>query len=170
MARQMVTGGQPLEIPSTAEISDVVGAQLAEFYSRQREIESARERERLRGFKRMEILVPVSPAANNIFIGQSVTANIGNGPEQGYVWSVRMVSITLSGTGTLTVYKSSSSADTRRPVWYAGTGQPVQVALWSSDQLRLRHGEGLYIVGSTTLTSVFISAWEVPAEREGELV
>ncbi len=169
MARQVIQSGS-FDIPTAEEIGTTVDARMRAFWEQQREIESARERERLTGFKRMEILVPVSPAANNIFIGQSVTANIGNGPEQGCVWSVRMVSITLSGTGTLTVYKSSSSADTRRPVWYAGTGQPVQVALWSSDQLRLRNGEGLYIVGSTTLTSVFISAWQVPAEREGELV
>ena len=169
MATQMVRGGAPLEIPTADEVADAVDGRMQAFYREQRAIEDARERARARGMKRMEILVPVSPAANNIFIGQAVTANEGNGPEQGYVWSVRMVSITLSGTGTLTVYKSSSSADTRRPVWYSGTGQPVQVALWSSDQLRLRSGEGLYIVGSTTLTYVFVSAWEVIAEREWEL-
>ncbi len=170
MAQQMIQGGRPVEIPTADEIGSMMDGRLHEFYERQREIESARERERLKGFKRIEVFIPVSPAANNVFIGQTVAANVGNGPELGFVWSVRMVSITLSGTGTLTVYKSSTSADTRRPVWYSGTGQPVQVALWSSDQLRIRPGEGLYIVGSTTLTAVFMSAWEVPAEREGELV
>ncbi len=169
MATQMVQGGRPLEIPTADETAAAVSDRMMAFYREQRAIEDARDRERAKGMKRMEILVPVSPAANNIFIGQTVTANEGNGPELGYVWSVRMVSITLSGTGTLTVYKSSSSADTRRPVWYSGTGQPVQVALWSSDQLRLRPGEGLYIVGSTTMTYVFVSAWEVIAEREWEL-
>lgn len=169
MAQQVIRGGAPVDIPTADETADAVEARMRAFYRQQAEIESARERERARGMKRMEIYVPVSPAANNIFIGQTVAANEGNGPELGYVWSVRMVSITLSGTGTLTVYKSSTNADTRRPVWYSGTGQPVQVALWSSDQLRLRPGEGLYIVGSTTLTQVFVAAWEVIAEREWEL-
>ena len=166
MAKVLIRAGAALDVPTRAEVAE----DLRSIWEEQRQIESARERERLRSMKRIELFIPVSPAANNVFIGQTVTANEGNGPELGYIWSVRMVSITLSGTGTLTVYKSSSSADTRRPVWYAGTGQPVQVALWSSDQLRLRPGEGLYIVGSTTLTAVFMSAWQVAAEREGELV
>lgn len=166
MAKVLIRAGAEIDVPTRAEVAQ----DLRSIWDEQREIESARERERLRSMKRVELFIPVSPAANNVFIGQTVTANEGNGPELGYVWSVRMVSITLSGTGTLTVYKSSSSADTRRPVWYAGTGQPVQVALWSSDQLRIRPGEGLYIVGSTTLTAVFMSAWQIAAEREGELV
>ncbi len=166
MAKVLIRAGAEIDVPTRAEVAE----DLRSIWEEQREIESARERERLRTMKRVELFIPVSPAANNVFIGQTVTANEGNGPELGYIWSVRLVSITLSGTGTLTVYKSSSSGDTRRPVFYNGTGQPVQVALWSADQLRLRPGEGLYIVGSTTLTAVFMSAWEIAAEREGELV
>ncbi len=166
MAKVVIRAGAEIDVPTRAEVAE----DLRSIWEEQRQIESARERERLRTMKRVELFVPISPAANNIFIGQTITANEGNGPELGYVWSVRMVSITLSGTGTLTVYKSSSSGDTRRPVWYSGTGQPVQVALWSSDQLRIRPGEGLYLVGSTTLAGVFMSAWEIAAEREGELV
>lgn len=133
------------------------------------EAQGAWERSQLRALKRIEILVPVQPAANNIFIGQTTNVNTGNGPEEGYVWSLRLLSITLSGTGTLTVYKASNSGDTRRPIFYSGTGQPVQVATWSSDQARIRHSEGIYVVGSTTITFVYMAAWEVPAEREAEL-
>ena len=130
--------------------------------------QSARDRESMRGKKRMELAIPVTPPATSVFVGQQLGQNTGNGPEEGYIWSLRMVSIVLAGTGTLTVYKGSSSGDTRRPLWATGTGQPVQVATWSSDQARIRHGEGIYIVGSANLTAVFVSAWQVPAEREGE--
>ena len=165
MAKILIRAGAEIDVPTREEVREDIHAAVRDVAA----LENARERELARTMKRMEILVPVSPAANNIFIGQTVTANEGNGPELGYIWSVRMVSITLSGTGTLTVYKSSSNTDTRRPVFYSGTGQPVQVATWSSDQLRLRPGEGLYIVGSTTLTYVFMSAWEVASEMEWKL-
>ena len=168
MARQMIQSGT-LDIPDTAEIGGVVGGQLAAFHEQQTAIEAERQRERLRGKKRIELYIPLSGTTTSAFIGQFIGAsNQGNGPEQGYLWSVRLVSIVLAGTGTLTVYKSSSDKDTRRPLYYSGTGQPVQVAMWSSDQARIRFGEGLYIVGSTNLNSVYIAAWQLPAEREGE--
>jgi hypothetical protein len=169
MAEQLVRGGAPLDIPTTDEVADAVDARHRAFWREQREIEDARQRERLRGKKRIEIFIPLSGSSTSAFIGQAVGAsNQGNGPEQGFLWSIRLVSIQLAGTGTLAVYKSSSDKDTRRPLFYTGTGQPTQVATWSADQARIRFGEGLYIVGSTNLNSVYMAAWQLPAEREGE--
>lgn len=150
----MGSGPQDVNIPDAAEIAAVVGAQL---------------RAADRGKKRIEILIPINPASTSVFVGQANSPNTANGPEEGYVWSLKLVSITLSGTGTLTVYKASNSGDTRRPLWTTGTGMPVQVATWSADSARIRHGEGIYIVGSATLTSVYLAAWQVPAEMEAEI-
>lgn len=168
MARQMIQSGT-LDIPTAGEVGDAVDGRIRSFWAEQQAIEDARQHERLRGKKRIEVFIPLLGTSTSAFIGQWVGgANQGNGPEQGYLWSVRLVSITLAGTGTLTVYKSSSDKDTRRPLWATGTGAPVQVATWSSDQARIRFGEGLYIVGSTNLNSVYMAAWQLPAEREGE--
>jgi hypothetical protein len=134
-----------------------------------RETWDAHERARQRAKKRIEITVPIQPAATSVFVGQATGNNTANGPEEGYVWSLKLVGITLAGTGTLTVYKASASGDVRRPLWATGTGMPVQVATWSSDQARIRHGEGIYVVGSANLTSVYLAAWEVPAEMEAEI-
>jgi hypothetical protein len=166
--RYIIQGGQPIDVPTTEEITEQLGGQMRAFLREQQEIENTRQRERLRGLKRIEVFMPITPSSTSVFIGQSVGTNTGNGPEQGYLWSVRLVSIVLAGTGTLTVFKSSSDKDTRRPIWNTGTGQQYQVATWSADQARIRFGEGLYILGSTNLSSVYMAAWELPAEREGE--
>ena len=140
-----------------------------EFFRTLQQHQSARDRAAQRAKTHIELTIPVNPPATSVYVGQAVSNNTANGPEEGYLWSLRMISIKLSGTGTLNVYKSSDSADTRRPIFTTGTGQPIQVATWSSDAARIKHGEGILIVGSATLTNVYVSAWQVPAEREGEL-
>lgn len=171
MTQQVVRGGSPIDIPSVDEIGAEMDARMAAFYEQQREIASARERERLRGLKRIEIFIPLT-GVSTVFIGQYTNAGMGNGPEQGYVWSIRLVSMVLASAGTMTIYKSSSDKDTRRPLFappqIAATTGTIQVATWSSDQARIRFGEGLYITATQNINSVYMAAWELPAEREGE--
>jgi len=161
MVQQLVRGGQPVDIPSTGEIGETVDARLAAFYERQRDIEDARARERYRGLKRMELYL--SPPAS------SATWFTGSLVDEGYVWSLRLASFAVSASGTFIVYRASADKDTRRPIGQDATAGTTHIATWSSDQARLRHGDGLYLVPSTgNVTGVFISAWQLPAEREGE--
>lgn len=160
MAQQLVRGGAPLDIPSTDEIGATVDARLSEFYRHQAEIEDARQREHARGLKRMEIYVAVVPAATTFFIGSLV--------DEGYVWSLRLAGINTASGGLPNIYRASASGDTRRPIWADTSSGTVHTAVWSSDQARLRHGDGLYFSSTGNLTSIYVSAWQVPAEREHE--
>jgi len=157
----VIRGGAPVDIPTAGEIGDVVDARLAAFYAQQREIENARDRERYRGLKRMELYLSPPASSATYFTGSLV--------DEGYVWSLRLAGIAMSTSNIFVMYRASTDKDTRRPIWVDPTSGSTHAATWSSDQARLRHGDGLYIVPSTgNVTGVFISAWQLPAEREGE--
>ncbi len=161
MAEQLVRGGMPLDIPSADEIGAAMDARLHEFYRYQGEVQEARERERMRGLKRMEWYSAVVPATATFWTGPLV--------DEGYVWSLRLVGVGMSASNIFVMYRASQSGDTRRPIWVDPTAGSTHVATFSSDQARLRHNDGLYLVPSTgNVTSVYVSAWQLPAEREGE--
>lgn len=128
-----------------------------------RQILDERERQRARGVKWMEFatpfngfpLAPATAPANTITIG----------PEEGYVWSVKILSSTLGSAGTLTAYKASQAGQTSRLVGYNSTSQTPQVMYWAANQLFLNHGQALYLVASTTLTNYYIGAEQAIAEQ-----
>ena len=160
MAQQQIRGGAMLDIPSADEIGDVVDRRWQAFYAQQREIEETRQRERLRGLKRMEFYAAVVPAATTFWTGDLV--------EEGYAWSLRLAGVNTANGGLPNIYRASQSGDTRRPIWADPSSGTVHVATWSSDQARLRHGDGLYFSSTGNITSIYVSAWQLPAEREGE--
>jgi hypothetical protein len=151
----LLRAGAEVEIPSVHEIRGTM-----------EEVWAAHERAKVRGKKRMELLFPVQPAATTVFLGP---ADAGGMAEEGYIWSLKMVSVNFSASSTLNIYKSSNSGDTRRPLCPTLAAATVQSFSWSSDAARLRHGEGLYLVGSATITGVYVAAWQVPAEQEAEI-
>jgi hypothetical protein len=133
-----------------------------------RNILDARERQRARGIKWMEYAFP---------LGTSPANQITAGPDQGYMWSVRIVSSTLGSAGTLTIYKcsaqpglSSSGTDTRRLLAFLGTSQTAQAQQFPSDTCVLRHGEALLLVASTTLTNYYLGGWEAIQEQQWKLM
>lgn len=143
-----IIGGRKFEAITTRELNDLL---------------TTRERDRARGVKWMEYAVPF-----NSFALQPVSApanTITIGPEEGYVWSVKILSATLGTAGTLTVYKASAAGQTSRLVAYNSTSQVPQVAYWAANQCFLNHGQALYLVASTTLTNYYIGAEEAIAEQ-----
>jgi hypothetical protein len=153
MGLQLIRGGSHIDTLTARELSDELGR---------------RERERARGVKWMEFAfpLPLSPA-NQITVG----------PDQGYMWSVRIVSSTLATAGTLTIYKcsaqpglSSSGTDTRRLLAFLGTSQTAQAQQFPSDTCVVRTGEALLLVASTTLTNYYIGGWETIAEQQWKLM
>lgn len=153
MAKTLLRAGVEIDIPDRSEIRHEVD-------------EALRIRERDRAKKRMELMAPVA----------SVTAFATPGPPaEGYVWSLKLVAAQLTATGSISVYKASSSNDTRRPLGNATApasaigGAFPAVATWSSDQARIRHGEDIYIVSTVSMTGVYVAAWQVPSEMEAEI-
>lgn len=141
MATTLIKGGASLETVTLAEFSTFM---------------DARERDRARGVKWMEVAqpLPLSPA-NVLTIG----------PDQGYVWSVKILSTTLGSAGTFTAYKASAAGQTSRLVGYNATSQTPQVMYWAANQLFLQTGDSLYIVASTTLTNYYIGAEQAISEQ-----
>lgn len=160
MAQQLVRGGAPLDIPTAEENAAAAAARMQAFWREQAAIEEARQREYARGLKRMEIYLTVSPAATTFWTGPLV--------DEGYVWSLRLAGINTAGGGLPNIFRASASGDTRRPIWVDPSTGTVHTATWSSDQARLRHGDGLYLSSAGNLTSLYLSAWQLPAEREYE--
>jgi hypothetical protein len=124
---------------------------------------SKRERDRARGVKWMEVALPFS--AFPLAPASAPTTVLTAGPEEGYVWSVKILSTTLGSAGTLTVYKASSTGQTSRLVAFNGTSQTAQVAYWAANQCFLNHGQQLYLVASTSLTNYYMGAEEAIAEQ-----
>lgn len=137
---------------------DIIGGRR--FYSMDRSemiaLMDERERQRARGVKWVEFAVPLGAAPASV-----LTA----GPEEGYVWSVKILSTTLGSAGTFTVYKASSTGQTSRLVGFNSTSQTPQVMYWAANQCFLNHGQALYIVASTSLTNYYLGAEEAIAEQ-----
>ena len=129
----------------------------------------ARQRAEADNVKRMEVAFPVQPPAINFFVSQ---VNFIGTPDEGYVWSLKMVAVTLSAAATLVVYKASSTGQTTRPLasFQAQTANVPLIATWSSDQAELKHGEGVYLVaGSGTITGVYMTGEQVTAEKAAKI-
>ena len=145
MARQLIRGGQPVDLVT-----------LEEF----RQLLDVRERQRARGIKWVEFATPLAAAPANV---------LTVGPPEGYTWSVRVVSSTLGSAGTLAAYKASSSGQTSRLVGFNGTSQTAQVVQFPSDTFMLQHGSAAYLVASTTLTNYYLAGWQAVAEQQWKL-
>ena len=148
MAQVEIIGGRKFEAITTRELNDLL---------------TTRERDRARGVKWMEYAVPFNgfPLAPAVAPANTITV----GPEEGYVWSVKILSSTLGSAATLTVYNASAAGQLSRLVGFNGTSQTAQVMYWAANQCFLNHGQSLYLVASTTLTNYYIGAEEAIAEQ-----
>lgn len=152
MAQFKIHGGSTIESLTSEEIWDLL---------------DKRERERARGVKWVEFALPFSGFPLAPASAPATTLTVG--PEEGYVWSVRVVSSTLATAGTLAVYKASSSGQTSRLVGFSGTSQTAQALQFPSDTFMLQHGSAAYLVASTTLTNYYLAGWQAIAEQQWKL-
>ncbi len=148
MAQVKIVGGHTFEAVTVRELSDLL---------------TTRERDRARGVKWMEYAVPFGSFSLQPSAAPANTITIG--PEEGYVWSVKILSSTLGTAGTLTAYKASAAGQLSRLVGFNSVSQTAQVMYWAANQCFLNHGQALYIVASTTLTNYYIGAEEAIAEQ-----
>jgi hypothetical protein len=145
-----IQGGAKLEIPNRKEIREELAASLDE-----------RERSRARGFKPIRVALPgPTPAGGTLYIP---------GPESGYIWNLKLVSVQLATNGSCLVYINSSApvggAVPLRLIANMNTATTsAYVTTYSSSQVLLLPDEGIYLNATQNLNSVFLAAAEVPAE------
>jgi hypothetical protein len=140
-----------VEIPNQEEIGRVVG-----------DTWDQRERTAARGVKWMDFAIPIQPAAASFLVP---------GPEEGYAWSGKILSVTTSAAATIACYKASSTGQTARPLaqpvaTVAVNSVNIAVFTWSSNQGFLQHGQSIYVQTSTgNLVTVYLAAEEAIAEQ-----
>ena len=150
MPKLTLQGGMRLEIPNREEIRHDVASVMDE-----------RERVRARGFKPIRIALPgPSPAGQTLYVP---------GPESGYVWNLKLVSVQLATNGTCLVYITSSAPSTSAVPLRLIANLNIAttsnyVTTYSSSQVLLMPDEGIYLNASQNLNAVFLAAAEVPAE------
>lgn len=152
----LIRGGAEIEIPDRSEVRGIMRDELAGLY-------------KARTKKRIEQMFPVPVPAATVFVGPAQSI----GPDEGYIWSLKLVSVLLVSAGHLNVYKSTSTGDRRRPLGSGnatsiGGVNPVSVT-WSSDQARLRHSEGLFLEAEQNISQIYLCGWEIAAELEAEV-
>ena len=132
----------------------------------QRDQNSAFMGELYRGVKRTRFAYIVTPAASTFTIP---------GPEQGFIWDVRLITGTLSASDSVAAYAGDSA--TNRLVAYTGApgaapAQPVFVINPSSRSVMIDPGESVFLQtsGAGNLVKVMIAAIQVPAEMQGKLL
>lgn len=141
------------------------------------------EREKLSGIKYLRLpRLFATPASGTVVLGEAWSAN-GTaqiytdqimGPNSGYVWSIRRLSVSGLGTGTspdiLNIYRNGHSSDA---VWQFNGNNFAYT--FGKTELLLQPGEKLIAssLGSMTSTTQIIlsgDAVEVPAQFIGKLI
>lgn len=156
----MIKAGAKIETTSPAETRDIVhGAITAEA--------DARERAHARGVKVIRLSAPgPSPAAGTLYIA--------SGPEAGYMWAVRILSVQLASSGTCLAYIASSAPGTgatpQRLIANMSTSGTSQVATFNSGAALLNPAESIYLSATQNITAYFMAGWEVPAEMAYKLL
>lgn len=93
--------------------------------------------------------------------------------DQGYTWSVRLVSVQLSAAGTLSVYPGDTNtvAPVGSQVAIANGGLFEVVYQWSSSTLVLKDGRNVTLYcGAANILNWRIMAKQVPTEMQGKLL
>ncbi len=156
----MIKAGAKLETTTPAETEQIVGSAVRGHFD-------AQERQRARGVKLIRASAPGPlPLASTLLIP--------NGPESGYIWSLRLLSVQLASAGTCLAYITSSapgtSATPQRLVANFSTSSTSQVITFPTAAAMLYQSEGLYLSASQNITAWFLAGWEVPAEMEYKLL
>jgi hypothetical protein len=166
MAQVTVQGGARWDLPTAAEISDVMDQRLAAFSQVQQQVADARDREHARTIKPMSAAVTVSAAAQTRYTSLDAV-----GPSQGYIWAIQIIACQLASAGTLQAFittdtdTTKTAATQRRLVVNGSTSSAYQVATFGKSACLLAADEGLFLNASQNIISYYLAGWEVAAER-----
>lgn len=163
LVKTVIKAGAVLDVPNTAEMTDIARQVWREHAS-----EDVAERTRARGIKYIRVSgIGPTPAAQTFYIP--------NGPEEGYIWALRILSVQLAAADTLLSYITSSApqagATPQRLLSPFGTSNANQVALFATAQAMLYGGESVYLSAAAhNITAFYMGAWQVPTEMEWKLL
>lgn len=155
MAIVEIRAGAKVDLATRAEMTEDIRAAW-------RDQLDAQERTVARGVKVIRISAPGPiPAAKTLYIA--------NGPEPGYLWSVRLLSVQLAAADTVLAYITSSAPGTgatpQRLIANMSTSSANQVVTFTSASCLLNPAESIYLVAAAqNITAFFLAGWEVPAE------
>lgn len=164
MPKVQLGGGVEIDTLNKKELQEALYEARADQY------------ERLKGRDLFRFISPsAAPVSNAITLPSSGTmAAYPLGPEQGYVWSMRLLvveGLTASATApdTVNIYRHGSG----RLVWQLNGNVFAQT--WGRGEMILYPGESLYLVNSGSIAAtgniVFHGcADQVPFDRKGELI
>jgi hypothetical protein len=160
VAKVEIKAGATVDIPSRAEIAETMRAQLDQGRQQYRAVSIIR--------------LPVqsgTPSGSAVAIGgDSATTGLQT-PDQGYVWSVRHISIEgLTAGATPDVINVIRAG---RTFWKI-SGAPPSAATWGRGEFMLNAGETLSYTNFGTLAATGLivvsgTAWQVPAQLAAEL-
>jgi hypothetical protein len=159
VAEVLIKGGATLDVPTRAEIAQIVQDQ---------------QREMLRGVKWMRLPVMQGTVASSaIKLGDETGAPVG--PEQGYAWSITRIVVDGLTTGAtpdiVNMYRNSATS--QPPLWqfngnnFGYTFGLGQIVLMSGDALKFVNSGTIAATGLIRATGELV---EVPAEMMGKLV
>ena len=110
-------------------------------------------------------------------VAGQVTHTTWPGPDSGFAWDLKIVSVTLDAVDSLAAYVGEGA--NARLIGYsnpgtatASAGQAVQVITWSGHQAIIYPDEGLYLTTSGTgnILTVMAASVQVPAEMLGKVL
>jgi hypothetical protein len=173
VARQMIRGGSPVDIPTAAEVADAVDARARALAAEARQVEQARELEYARGFKWMRLpQLTGTPASSAVLIDEKGNGPVG--PEQGYAWSLKRVIVDGMTAGAvpdvINMFRNSHIG--QPPLWqfngntFGYTFGKLEIVLLSGDFLKFASVGTFAATGVIRVTGELI---ELPAEMLAKL-
>lgn len=154
----VIRGGASVDIPSTAEIREIVAEQ---------------ERASARGFKWMRLPVLQGKAASNAITLNEQNSGSPLGPDQGYAWSLRRVVVDGMTSGAtpdvINMYRSSTGG---APLWqfngnnFGFTFGKLEMVLGPGDALQFASVGTFTATGLIRVTGELV---ELPAEMLAKL-
>lgn len=125
-------------------------------------------RERATGVKWTELALNLNPPLATTYPDPTPGVNQNPvGPAPGWAWKLRIVTSTLAAAGTMAIYKGESA--NARLIGVQNNPAILQ-GIFFPDDIVIQAGQQLFIACSTNMTTLYVGAVQVPAERLGEIL
>jgi hypothetical protein len=156
----LIKAGAEIDVPTRAEVAEDIHAAWRDHFD-------AQQRARARGIKAIRFSAPGPvPAVSTLFLP--------DGPNTGYIWVLRLMSVQLASAGTVLAYITSAapatSATPQRLIANYSTSSTSQVTTFPSGAAMIYPAESVYLSATTNIAAYFLAMWEVPAEMEYRLL
>jgi hypothetical protein len=161
LVKVLIKAGAEIDVPTRAEVAEDID-KAWRGYMADHQLARARGTK----FIRLSGIGPV-PAAQTLYLA--------NGPEVGYIWALRLLSVQLAAADTVLAYVTSSAPSAgstpQRLIANMSTSNANQVSLFATAQAMIYGGESVYLSAAAhNIVAWHLAAWEVPSEMEYKLL